>query len=179
MLNDQLNLSIETARQAAQQGDFATAVETQERVVVHIRLNANTSDDLVMLGVQMFNLADYYTGVERFDEAIRLMEEVVALDEKIGHPDTDSDRQMLEQVRRLAGMSPEARQQFYTNTPQSEPTVSYLSDPVKDLVAQLDSLPPEEREDLEELMREMQGLPPEEQLRRAMEAVRKQGDEES
>ncbi len=153
-------------------------METQERVVSHIRLNAHTPDDLVMLGVQMFNLADYYTGVERFDEAIRIMEEVVALDEKIGHPDTDSDRQMLEQVRRLAAMSPEERQQFYTNTPQSQPTVSYLADPVKDLISQLDTLSPEEREDLEALVHQMQGLSPEEQMKRVLEAVQKHGDEE-
>lgn len=176
MIDEQLNLAIESAREAAQRGDFGNAVEVQERVVAHIRLKAQTPDDVVTLGVQMFNLADYYTGVERFEEAIRLMEEVVALDERIGHPDIDSDRQMLAQVRQLAGMSPDARRQFYASTPQSQPTVSYLSDPVKELVDQLDGLSPEEKEDLQKLVREMHGLPPEEQVRRALEAMKGKGN---
>jgi hypothetical protein len=177
MQNDPLQISIEQARDAAQVGDFASAAEIQERVVMHLRLNTKTGDDLVMLGVQLFNLADYYTGLERFTDAIRLMEEVVALDEKIGHPDIDSDRQMLDQVRRLADMTPEQRTQFYASTPQAQPTVSYLADPVKDMIAQLDSLPPEEREDLEALVREMQGLSPEEQVARAMEIMQRRNNE--
>jgi len=168
MVDDQLSLAIDSARAAAQRGDFASAAETQERVVVQARLKAQSADDLLTLSVQMFNLADYYTGLERWDEAIRLMEEVVALDEKIGHPDIESDRQMLEQVRRLAGMTPDARRQFYSNTPQSEPTMSYLADPVKDLLAQIDNVSDEERAELEKLMREMSGLSPEEQVRRVM-----------
>jgi hypothetical protein len=177
MIDDQLSFAIESARAAAQRGDFASAVETQERVVLQARLKAQAADDLLTLGVQMFNLADYYTGMERWDDAIRLMEEVVALDEKIGHPDVESDRQMLEQVRRLAGMTPEARKQFYSDTPQSEPTVSYLADPVKDLLAQINNVSNEERAELEQLMREMSGLSPEEQVKRVMEVRGKQNRE--
>jgi hypothetical protein len=176
MQNDPLTTSIEQARQAAVQGDFVSAVELQQRVVAHLRLNAKTGDDIVMLGVQLFNLADYFTGMEQFENAILAMEEVVALEEKIGHPDIDSDRLMLDQVRKLAAMSPNERKRFYANTPPSQPTVSYLADPVKDMISQLDTLSPEEREDLEALVREMHGLSPEEQVARAMEIMQGRGD---
>jgi tetratricopeptide (TPR) repeat protein len=166
MTDDQLTLSIDTARAAAQQGDFATAVETQARVVIQLRLRAQSADDLLALGAQMFNLADYYTGLEQWAEAIRWLEEVVSLDEKIGHPDIESDRQALAQVRRLAGMTPAARRQFYANTPQSEPTATYMADPVEDLISQLESLSPEERTEVAALMREMKGLSAAELLRR-------------
>ena len=177
MIDEQLNLSIESARDAAQRGDFGAAVETQERVIIHLRLKAQTSDELVTLSVQMFNLADYYTAVERFTEAIQLLEQVVAFDERLGLPDIESDRQMLEQVRKLAAMSATERQRFYANTPASEPTLTGGSDAMTQLLDQLADVESVDRSELEVLMRELVHLSPEEQLQRVM-ALRKNLDEQ-
>lgn len=168
MNDDPLNLAIESAREAAQRGDFAAAVETQERVVMQVRLKARADDELVTLSAQMFNLADYYIGMERWDDAIRLLEEVVALDERLGLPDVESDRQMLEQARQLAAMTPDERRRFFANTPQARPTMTTGPDDVNQLLDQLD-VPPEDRAELEALMRQMQGLSTEEMVKRVME----------
>ncbi len=169
MIDDQLNLAIETAREAATRGDFAAAVEMQERIVVHLRLKGESVDDLVTLSVQLFNLADYYIGLERFADAIRLLEEVVSLDERLGLPDTESDRQMLESARRLAGMTPEERRQWYQNTPASQPTTTAGPDEITQLLQQLEGVVSVDRAEIEALMRELAGLSPEEQVKRVME----------
>jgi len=169
MLDEQLNLAIETARDAAQRGDFATAIETQERVITHLRLKAQSHDELVTLSVQMFNLADYYTGTERFAEAVQLLEQVVAFDERLSLPDLDLDQQMLDQVRKLAAMTPDARRRFYTNTPQGQSTLTDGRDAVTRLMDQLEGVDGINRAELEELVRELAQLSPEEQMRRMME----------
>lgn len=166
MIDNQLSLAIDSAREAAQRGDFAAAIETQERVITHLRLKAQTHEELVTLSVQMFNLADYYTAVERFAEAIQLLEQVVAFDVQLGLPDQESDQQMLAQVRKLAGMTPDARRQFYANTPQSQSTLTDGRDAVTRLMDQLEGIEGIDRTDLEMLVRELAQLSPEEQLRR-------------
>jgi hypothetical protein len=175
MIDSQLNLAIETAREAAQRGDFGTAIETQERVITHLRLKAQTHAELVTLSVQMFNLADYYTGVERFAEAIQLLEQVVAFDERLGLPDVDSDRQMLEQVKQLTSMTPAARKQFYADTPQGQATYTDGRDRLSHLLDQVEGIEGIDRAELEQLVRELAQLSPEEQLQR-VEDLRKRSD---
>ena len=160
MIETQLTLAIETARDAAQRGDFATAIETQERVITHLRLATQTHDELVTLSVQLFNLADYYTGVERFAEAIQVLEQVVAFDEQLGLPDVDSDRQMLAQVRKLATLTATDRQRFYAHTPASAPSVTGGPDAVAQLLDQLEGVDSIDRADLEDLVRELAELSP-------------------
>ncbi|MBM4421950.1 MAG: tetratricopeptide repeat protein [Chloroflexi bacterium] len=168
MLTPQLNLAIDSARAAAGRGDFAAAAETQERVVAHARAVAQSADDFVTLSALLFNLADYYTGMERWDDAIRLLEEVVALDERMTLPDADSDREALESARRLAAMTPAQRAQFYSRTPQARPTLTTGPDEVTQILSQL-NVPPDERAELEWMMRQMRGMSAEEMVRRAME----------
>jgi hypothetical protein len=133
-----------------------------------VRLMAGSADELVTLSVQMFNLADYYTGSERFEEAIRLLEEVVAFDEKLGLPDAESDKQLLAQVRKLAGMTAAERGRFYADTPAAPATISGGPDAMTELLDQLDGVEAVNRTELEALMRELAHLPPEERLRRVM-----------
>jgi len=178
MNDDQLNLAIETARAAATRGDFAAAVETQARVVAQLRLAGQAVSDWVSLSVQLFNLADYYAGMEQFAEAIRLLEEVVALDERLGLPDIDSDRQMLEQVRQLAAMTPGERKHFYQRNPASQPTLTTGPDEVTQLLEQLEGVESIDRAEIEVLMRQLVGLSPEEQVKRVLEMRAKdRGDE--
>lgn len=178
MLDEQLNQAIESAREAAARGDFETAIATQERVVGQARLKAQSPDDLITLSVQMFNLADYYVGKERFKEAISLLEQVVGFDEKLGLPDIDSDRETLAQVRKLAAMTPAERQRFYTNTPAASATVTGLPadtpDEVSQLLQQFEGIDTIDRAELEILVRELANLPPEEQIRRVMEKLNSQ-----
>ena len=175
MIENQLNTAIESAREAAERGDFAAAVETQERVVAHMRVKAQSADDLVALSAQMFNLADYYTGVERFDDAIRLLEEVVALDERMSLPDAESDRQTLEQARRLAVMTPDERKRWYANTPAGLPTATAMPDEMTQLLNQLDGVDAVDRAELEVLMRQLAGLSPEEQVKKVLEMRKRSG----
>ena len=52
------------------------------------------------LAVTLFNIARLYEERGRYGEALPLLERVVELDEQIGHPDLESDREVLERVRR-------------------------------------------------------------------------------
>ena len=52
--------------------------------------------------VTLYNMAMVYEKEEHYAEATRLLEQVVAIDEAIEHPDLESDRAKLEQVRQRA-----------------------------------------------------------------------------
>jgi len=78
--------------------------------VVLAREAGEEREVLVRLSVLLFNLAGFYGRVERHEDAVRSLEEVVALDERTGHPDLESDRQALENARRLAALTPEERE---------------------------------------------------------------------
>ena len=51
--------------------------------------------------VTRFNIAMIYKDRDELDKAEEHLTKVVALDEAIGHPDLNADRQMLEQIRTL------------------------------------------------------------------------------
>jgi hypothetical protein len=179
MADDALFFAIDTARASAERGDFAGAVETQERVVAQVRMNGTDAETLVTLSTQLFNLADYYTGMDRYEDAIRVMEEVIVIDERLGLADLESDRQALESVRRVAAMSSEQRRQWYRETPAGQPSVTRGPDEIRPLLDQLDMFPPEERAELEQIMRGLSGLTPEEQARKALEIQAKRREEKS
>lgn len=179
MSDDQLYLAIDAARAAAERGDFAGAVEAQERVVTEVRQKELDSESLVTLSTQLFNLADYYTGMDRYEDAIRAMEEVIAIDQKLGLADLESDRRALESVRRLAAMTSDQREQWYRDTPTGRPSVTQGPDEIKPLVDTLDMFSAEERADLEAIMRRLSGLSPEEQVRRAMEIQARRKEDKS
>jgi tetratricopeptide (TPR) repeat protein len=106
---DPLRHLIAQASAAGQAGDAAGAVAAQEQAVVLARQAGEEREALVSLSVLLYNLAGYYRKAGRYDDAVTALEEVVALDERTGHPDLGSDREALEQVRHLARLSPEER----------------------------------------------------------------------
>jgi hypothetical protein len=147
------------ARAAAQAGRAEEAVSAQEQAVVLARARAGEMEAggeagrgahreaLVTLSVLLYNLAMYYQGADRHDEAVAALEEVVALDERTGHPDLESDRQALEQARALAAMSPQEREALAA-------TASRADEIESDIEAQLAGLAPEERAQAEAAARE-------------------------
>jgi len=107
---DPLSRATSEARAAAQSGDLATAVAAQEKAVALAREANDAREALVRLSDLLFNLALFYGRVKRHEDAVRALEEVVALDERTGHPDLESDRQALEEARRQAALTPEERE---------------------------------------------------------------------
>jgi hypothetical protein len=106
---------------------------------------------LIQFSILLFNLAGFYLNAERFDDAVRAFEEVVALDELTGHTDLESDRQALAQARQLAALTPEQRAQLQPQANQS------AAPPALDeaaLQAQLAQLPPEQRAAMEAQLRQ-------------------------
>jgi hypothetical protein len=71
-----------------------------------VRQLEKDEETLVTLSVLLHNLAGYYQDAERYDDAVTALEEVVAIDERINHPDLAQDQQALAQARRLAEMTP-------------------------------------------------------------------------
>ncbi len=134
-MSEPLAAAVGTARAAAARRDWAAAVEAGEQAVELGRQAGDSAEALRSLSVMLFNLASFYSQVERFDDAVRALEEVVALDERIGHEDLESDRQALEQARMMASMSPEERAEMGR---QSE-----------ELAQLVQNMPPEERAALE------------------------------
>jgi hypothetical protein len=102
---------------------------------------------LVTLSVLLYNLSGYYQAAGRHEEAVAALEEVVALDERTGHPDLASDREALEAARRLAAMSPQEREALQAAAAQAGGVDS-------DIEAELAQLAPEARAQLEAAARE-------------------------
>jgi tetratricopeptide (TPR) repeat protein len=82
---------------------------------------------LVALSVALFNLGIYYQQADRHDQAVRALEEVVALDERTGHPDLEQDREALRSARMLAAMSPEERERLRGFAAQAEQTMAQMT----------------------------------------------------
>src|SRR5512138_3404861 len=95
------------AQAAMQRGDVGSAIAAQERAVALARARGQQREALVTLSVLLYNLTTYYAHAGRHHEAVRTLEEVVALDERTGHPDLESDRQTLERARMAAALPPE------------------------------------------------------------------------
>jgi tetratricopeptide (TPR) repeat protein len=159
------------ARAAAQRGDAAAAVAAQSQAVALLRqaLAAIPQTDkdterrgLITLSIQLYNLAGYYAQNNQYAEAVRALEEVVALDERTGHEDLDSDRQTLEHMRRLAALTPEQRAQAQASRPaaQTPPDPAAF---IRQLESQLAQAPPELRAGLQALLNDLRGKSLEEQ----------------
>jgi hypothetical protein len=81
----------------------ADDIAARESRVAALRQAGDDRDTLVQLSIALYNLAGAHAGQGNYAAAVPLLEEVVALDERTGHPDLESDRATLEQVRRAAG----------------------------------------------------------------------------
>ncbi|MGQ9829509.1 MAG: tetratricopeptide repeat protein, partial [Roseiflexus sp.] len=88
-------------------GDQETELRAREAAVVAFREAGDDRQNLVNLSVALYNLAIFHAGQENYAAAVPLLEEVVALDERTGHPDLASDRATLEEIRRRASGTPE------------------------------------------------------------------------
>jgi tetratricopeptide (TPR) repeat protein len=142
-----IQAALAQARAAAERGEFEAAVAAQESAVTLMRQEGESREALVALSVLLFNLTGYYANVERHADAVRALEEVVALDERTGHPDLESDRQALEAARRAAAFSPEERARSKAEEAKAQELAGHLA-----------SLPPEERTKLESDNREFAEL---------------------
>lgn len=89
-------------------GDQETELRAREAAVAAFRAAGEDRQTLVNLSIALYNLAIFHAGQENYAAAVPLLEEVVALDERTGHPDLESDRAKLEELRRRASAVPEA-----------------------------------------------------------------------
>jgi tetratricopeptide (TPR) repeat protein len=121
--DDPLSQVLAQVRDASQRGDVQSAIQYQEQAVSLARGAVLTGEavskgagegreELVNLSVILYNLAGFYQKAERHDDAVKAMEEVVAIDEQTGHQDLETDRETLETFRRIASLSPEEREQL-------------------------------------------------------------------
>jgi tetratricopeptide (TPR) repeat protein len=133
---------VSQARAAAARGDWPAAIESGEQVVELVRQAGDSREALTTLSVMLFNLSGYYAEAERFDDAVRALEEVVALDERTGHEDLAADRRALEQARMLAAMSPEERAAFQRQA--------------EEFATRLQNMSPEERAELQDHARRVE-----------------------
>ncbi len=117
--SDPLGLAVAEARSAAGRGDWPAAIQSGEQAVQLTREAGENRESLVGLSVLLYNVADYYRGAERFDDAVRALQEVVALDERTGHEDLESDRQTLQQTRKMAALTPEQRAELREQAEQA------------------------------------------------------------
>ena len=164
---DPLHRLTARARAAGAAGDAAGAVAAQERAVALARQAGDEQEPLVTLSVLLYSLAGYYQAAGRHDDAVAALEEVVALDERTGHPDLESDRETLEQARRLARLSPEERARLEA---AAQDVSAHPDDPLQAIVAalnaQLAQAPPEERAQLEprfrQFIQQLEQMSPEE-----------------
>jgi hypothetical protein len=152
---DPLRRLIAQARAADGAGDTQGAVVAQQQAVALAREAGDGREALVTLSVLLTNLAGYYGQAGRHDDAVTALEEVVALDERTAHPDTESDRQALEAARRAARMSPEERAKLEAAARLAG--AGSDEDPLQAAQAafneQLAALPPGERAQMEAAMR--------------------------
>ncbi|NCC35702.1 MAG: tetratricopeptide repeat protein, partial [Chloroflexia bacterium] len=88
---------------ADQLNDGATELRAREAAVAAFREAGDDRQNLVSLSIALYNLAIFHAGQAHYAAAIPLLEEVVALDERTGHPDLASDRAKLEEMRQRAG----------------------------------------------------------------------------
>ncbi len=86
--------------------DPATELQAREAAVAAFRQAGDERQHLVNLSIALYNLAMFHAGQQDFAAAVPLLEEVVALDERTGHPDLESDRAKLEELCQWAAGAP-------------------------------------------------------------------------
>lgn len=156
-LSDSVGPLVVQARQAAERGDFASAIAAQQQVVESLRQQGDDVEASQILFVQLANLANFYAPVDRYQDAVPVLEEAVGVGERIKHPELDTVRQMLDSARQIAAMSPEELAQMKAEQEKE------ADDQDAEMEAQLAAMPPEQRAQMEAAMREFQSKSPAEQ----------------
>jgi tetratricopeptide (TPR) repeat protein len=100
---EQVDLFMATATLADDLDDAEGEITARERAIAAQRNVGTDRETLVHLSVMLYNLASRYGQLGRHADAVPLLEEVVALDERNQHPDLEADRQTLAVARRRAG----------------------------------------------------------------------------
>ncbi|MEE8229738.1 MAG: tetratricopeptide repeat protein, partial [candidate division NC10 bacterium] len=80
--------------------DLDGAQETYERAIQILR----EQDDLLRLTVPMHNLAIIYEEKGEYRKALSLLEDVISLDKRMGHPDLKRDMLAFRRIRRRMSM---------------------------------------------------------------------------
>ncbi|MEM7111521.1 MAG: tetratricopeptide repeat protein [Chloroflexota bacterium] len=124
------------AQSAAQRGEPETAVATQEQAVGLAQQLGTSAGALADLGILLHNLAGYYQDAGNFDAAIQAMEAVVALDEQLGSPELEEDRESLEQLKQLAAMPKEERVDFLQAAVQTAVQLQQMNETEKQSFSQ-------------------------------------------
>jgi Effector-associated domain 7/CHAT domain/Tetratricopeptide repeat len=88
-------------------GDTDVELVARRQAIDAQRHAGDDRETLVQLSVMLYNLAMLHQNQGDFGTALPLLEEVVALDLRTGHPDLESDRAALEAARRRAAGQPE------------------------------------------------------------------------
>jgi tetratricopeptide (TPR) repeat protein len=88
--------------------DAAIELAAHRQAIAAQRDAGAERETLVALSVMLYNVAMLHTRQGDHAAAVPLLEEVVALDERTGHPDLESDRAALESVRQRAAGVPDA-----------------------------------------------------------------------
>ena len=115
------------ARQLAQSGQIEAAIEAQETAVNHARQWEENETSLTTLAVLLHNLAGYYQDAEQYETAVTALEEVVAIDQQLDHPDLAQDQAALAQARQLAEMTPEELEKLEKQAQQAAVRLTSMS----------------------------------------------------
>ncbi|NOK60412.1 MAG: Tetratricopeptide (TPR) repeat [Chloroflexi bacterium AL-W] len=99
---EQVDILVVIGILAKKLNDTAIKLEARMAAIAAQRQIGEEQETLVQLSIMLYNLAMVYDRQGHHAEAIPLLKEVVALDERTNHPDLESDRVTLAQVRRRA-----------------------------------------------------------------------------
>ncbi len=153
-------LLLRLARLFDRYNEPGAAVQCQAEAIEYLRRQAESPDDWHTLSVALYNQSGYLAQLERFDQAVAALEEVVAIDERFGLPDLESDRAALAQMKRRQEGLPEERMKAEGGRMnEAGPAAAFMAQ----LEGQLAELPPEAREAAQQLLRQLKQMSPVEQ----------------
>lgn len=120
---------LQQARQAAAQGDTAAAIAAQEKAIQLLREAKEEPSTLVARSVALYQLAGYYSNAGRHNDAVQVLEEVVELTQRTGHPELSQlAPRALDGARKMAALSPADQQQLLSQVQQTSAVLNRMSD---------------------------------------------------
>jgi tetratricopeptide (TPR) repeat protein len=165
---------VQQARGTAERQLWPAAVTYQQDAVTLARQLVEQApederrDAQIQLSVLLYNLAGYYGNANRHADAVTCLEKVVAIDAAIGHEDLADDRRALEAARQRAATQSSVPAVMDADiaaflaqlpTAQREATAALLTQ----AKSELESLGPEDREQMLQAIAQFAALSPEEQ----------------